>query len=239
MTTSTDPDKLIAQARAKAERIMEEAGREATIRRVLADDFPHVPQPKRLFFSNGYRGNAPQVWTTWELGERRGWEGDATTRGAHFREARRILEAFDWQTIVKVKDGCTSVGPEAGTNYTEKDDVAILDCGMVLTVEGGKGYGPHCSLVAWTELPRVLNEGFIKLGVRLEHGATLALVFPAERVEMCGERVIRRWYEPARIEHAYDQIKWWATEGNYRISYLFDGPGWAAFADILQAEMGD
>jgi hypothetical protein len=236
---TTDPDAIISKAEERAAKMVDEARREATIRKALKAEYPHIPQPRSVFFSGAYKGRHPEVWLTWELPEEVYDPDDHTTPGGFFREARRIIEAFDWQTIVIKKDGCTTVGPEAGVDYDADDDVTTVD-GLELEMDNGKGYGPIVTLTAWTELPQLLNEGWFRIKVKL-HGRGLPqmpLARVEERHQGAGRPIIREKVYP-RIDHACSVVRWWSTEDSIRVSYFMESDDWQHFADLQQAEMGD
>jgi len=236
---TTDPDAIIRKAEERAAALVDEARREAIIRKALKAEYPHIPQPTRVFFSGAYKGRHPEVWLTWDLPAESYDPDDHTTRGGFFREGRRIIEAFDWQTIVIKKDGCTSVGPEAGVDYDADDDVTMVD-GLELEMDAGKGYGPSVSLTAWTELPQLLNEGWFRIKVKFQGRALpqMPLAHIERRDQGPGRPAIVEKVYP-RIEHACYVIRWWSTEDSIRVSYFLESDDWEHFADLQQAEMGD
>ena len=229
-----DHDRLIERAKKKAAQTIENAEREVAVRVRLHEDFPQIPPPAQVYFHGAWGGHAPQVWLKYAF-PRPLDHNEALTPGGYWREARRILDAFDWETGVVVKRGCTHLGPEDGTNYDdEKEEVSVFE-GPVLHLEGGRGYGPTVSLSAWT---KISGEGFFRVRVELQGPGQFPLSpLPSYRSEKDHlGRVLRRYWDLPQIPEALQVFKWWSSEDAYHRTYLL-GYSWDAWADQQQARL--
>ena len=234
-----DAAKRIAQAEERARKVKNDTEREVSIRKTLLADFPHLPQPTHVHFTNGgWKERAPEINLVWEMGA--GYApDDHTTPGGFFREARRVLEAFDWHTLCIWQNGCISVGSEESIIRPDAAEGSedIWD-GCLMTVDGGKGFGPTVRLEAWTRL-RGVGE-MVNIEVRLEGRALPQMELPHVKETPQGRnRPILREKVYPRIDHARRLVRYWSSEDSIHATYCFETDDWAHFADLLRAKMGD
>lgn len=238
---TTIEDRLEA-ARKKARRIEDEAKRESLIRLTLEEEYPDVVQPYSVHFVGkvGRKNLRPQVWAKWPdppyARERK------LTEAQTWGEARRLIGAFDWQTVgYSTYDGFTHVQPE--DDFPAEADPETYG-GPVLVLDGGKGYGPTVKVHVWTELAQHQNEGFIRVGYEIERDKIPAKVRPAVRYETRPDGTRRQvGIDPPQFLQQYaSRVIRYGGSGDvhaYHFAFLFSEDGWDGFMDCLQAELGD
>ena len=226
-------DEVIEEARKRAETIVGNATREALIRRSLEDSHPDIPQPRSVFFAEC---RDHEAWLSWP--EPHYMRDPRPTVAQYWNEGRRILAAFDWQTLAHAKDAFTHVGPE---DTIPKSAEILRTFDVLLTLEGGDGERrPSAEVHVWTELAPHINEGFFRIGYEFPADMLPRDLTPTPHYAPDGRRRLEGWDEPDAIRgFEQDRLKWWSSPGNFRWGYLFTAAGWDAFADFVAAEVGD